>query len=94
MPKVYNKRTDKNIPKDAIYAGRPGRWGNEYRIGAPHPKTGRPMTRTDVIQLYQGDIENDPERLEELKQYKGIDWVCWCAPLKCHADVLMELANA
>ncbi len=92
MPRVLNKRTDK-IPPDAIYAGRPGKWGNKYRIGAPHPDTGKPMTRLDVIALYRKDLENDPKRLEELKRYKGCDWWCWCAPLPCHADVLLELAN-
>lgn len=28
------------------------------------------------------------------KELKGKDLVCWCAPLPCHADVLLELANA
>ena len=92
MPKVWNKR-DPNCPKDAIYGGRPGKWGNKYRIGAPHPETGKPMTRGDVIYLHRKEIENDPEKLEELKQYRGKDWVCWCAPLPCHCDTLLELAN-
>ncbi|GAG87489.1 unnamed protein product, partial [marine sediment metagenome] len=26
-------------------------------------------------------------------ELKGKDLVCWCAPLPCHADVLLELAN-
>jgi hypothetical protein len=25
---------------------------------------------------------------------RGRDLVCWCAPLACHGDVLIRLANA
>ena len=31
MPKVLNKRTD-TIPPDAVYVGRPSKWGNPFRI--------------------------------------------------------------
>lgn len=92
MPKVWNKR-DPGCPKDAVYVGRPSKWGNKYRIGAPHPTTGKPMTRLEVINLYRQDLENSPALLAELKKYAGCDWSCWCAPLPCHADVLLELAN-
>jgi hypothetical protein len=29
-----------------------------------------------------------------LPELRGKDLVCWCAPDACHADVLLELANA
>lgn len=32
MPKVWNRR-DPNIPPDAIYVGRPTKWGNPFVIG-------------------------------------------------------------
>jgi len=92
--KVLNKRIDV-IPLDAIYVGRPSKWGNPYQIGIRG-------TREDVIQLYREDIEDaiacNPYFLEELK---GRDLVCWCHnwdgqgvnPNYCHADVLLELAN-
>ena len=31
MSRVYNKR-DKNVPSDAVYVGRPSKWGNRYPI--------------------------------------------------------------
>lgn len=88
MPKVYNKRTDKNIPTNAIYVGRPSKWGNPFRIG----KDG---SRADVISKYRSRVLNilqssDSHYLDELR---GKNLVCWCAPLPCHADVLIELAN-
>jgi len=85
--KVWNKR-DPNCPKDAIYIGRPSKWGNPYQIGVSG-------TRGEVIQMYREDIEDaivsNPHYLDELK---GKDLVCWCAPKPCHGDVLLELVGA
>jgi hypothetical protein len=84
--KVWNKR-DKNCPKDAVYVGRPSKWGNPYKIGING-------TRSEVLLMYQVDLEDIlkcyPWYLDELK---GKDLVCWCAPLPCHADILLELVN-
>jgi hypothetical protein len=82
--KVWNKR-DKNVPPDAVYVGRPSKWGNPFKIG----KHG---TREQVIEAYRlwllrGNLKDD------LNELKGKDLVCWCSPLPCHADVLLELAN-
>jgi hypothetical protein len=29
-----------------------------------------------------------------LGELRGMDSACWCAPLACHGDVLLRLANA
>ena len=29
----------------------------------------------------------------DITELRGKDLVCWCAPLPCHADILLELAN-
>jgi hypothetical protein len=86
--KVWNKR-DPNCPKGAIYVGRPSKWGNHYKIG-------RDGTREEVIAKYRDWLENSVSPLLtnlDLRELKGKDLVCWCAPLPCHADVLLELAN-
>ena len=31
--------------------------------------------------------------VDALGELRGKDLVCWCAPLPCHADVLLELAE-
>jgi len=86
MSKVFNKATDV-IPTGAIYVGRPSKWGNPFIIG-------RDGTREEVIAKYadwlDGMIYNELLDLDELK---GKDLVCWCAPLSCHADILLELSN-
>ena len=86
MPRVLNKRTDK-IPPDAVYVGRPTKWGNPFVIGEDG-------NREEVVGRYEYWIERQLQLMDELPELKGKDLVCWCSPLPCHADVLMELANA
>ncbi len=87
IPQVWNKR-DRHTPPDAVYVGRPTKWGNPFVIG----KDG---TRKQVISRYEdwvcAGIEVGDLNLAELR---GKDLVCWCAPLACHGDVLLRLANA
>ena len=87
MPKVWNKK-DPNCPKDAVYVGRPSKWGNPYKIG-------RDGSRTEVIELYRHYLaqRNLIHTKLDLSELSGKDLACWCAPLPCHADVLLELAN-
>ena len=83
--KVLNQRTDA-IPEDAVYVGRPSKWGNPFSIG----KDG---TRDQVITAYIAWFALNKKLHLDLSELNGKDLVCWCAPLPCHADVLLELAN-
>ena len=83
MPQVYNKRTP-HVMHNAVYVGRPTKWGNPYRIG----KDG---TREQIIAKYRAWL---PMSGLDVRELKGKCLVCWCYPLPCHADVLLELANA
>ena len=89
MPKVWNKR-DPLTPKDALYVGRPTKWGNPYVIG-------RDGTRAEVIAKYKDFLTDliytSDLFMADLHELRGRDLVCWCAPKACHADVLLELAN-
>ena len=85
-------------PAGAIVVSRPSRWGNPFRPGQPHPETGEPLTRAEMVRLYRAHVspggagELAPEALDELR---GHDLACWCRlDQPCHADVLLELANA
>lgn len=84
-PRVLNKRTDE-IPPDAIYVGRPSKWGNPFVLSTNIP-------RHIAVHEYHKWILKQPELMNSLHELRGKDLVCWCAPLPCHADVLLELAN-
>lgn len=69
-----------------VYIGRPSKWGNPFTIG----KDG---TRAEVIQKYREWILTQPELLSQLGELKGKVLGCWCSPLPCHGDVLVELVE-
>lgn len=86
-PKVLNKYKD-TIPKDAVYIGRPTIWGNPFVIGIDG-------TREEVIAKYEERIKEQPPLKGHIKHVlKGKDLVCFCAPLPCHGDILLKIANA
>ena len=88
MIRVANKHSWKHakaiLQPDAVYVGRPSKWGNPYEIG-------RDGTREEVIAKYRAWIAERPELVDELAAMNPRTLVCWCAPLPCHADVLKEL---
>lgn len=91
MSKVLNKRTD-HIPEGSVYVGRPSKWGNPFRIH--RRRRGGEFANTIAIMAYKEYLEQHPEIVESArKELRGKDLVCWCAPLLCHADILLELAN-
>lgn len=85
MTRVLNKRVD-GMPPGAVYIGRPSIWGNPFVIG----KDG---SRDDVIAKYHAWLMSQPGLRSNLPQLRGKDVVCWCAPCRCHGDVLVRLAN-
>jgi hypothetical protein len=75
VPQVLNKRTaSKEQLAQAIYVGRPTRWGNPYVIG----KDG---SRADVVRLYAQHIL-PTFTAADLARLRGKDLVCYCAPQK------------
>ena len=84
MPKVLNKYKDGGI---GVYIGRPSIWGNPFVIG----KDGN---RDAVIEKYRNWLLSKPDLVQKVKtQLKGKDLVCFCAPAKCHGDILLQIAN-
>lgn len=69
-----------------IYIGRPGKWGNPFRIGPDGD-------RNEVIRKYREWIMGQPELLASLHELKGKRLGCWCKPAACHGDVLVELVE-
>lgn len=87
MPNLYNKHYN-NAPPGAVYIGRPSRWGNKFSV----EEFGRDLA---VHNHREWLLEPAQEPLREAirKHLRGKDLVCWCAPLKCHGELLLEIAN-
>jgi hypothetical protein len=51
---------------------------------------------TEAVKLFRDELMDSPGRLAEVRDaLVGKNLACWCAsPSPCHADVLIELANA
>ena len=87
MPQVYNKR-DKLIPADAVYVGRPSKWGNPFTVAIHGRKKAVDHYRTYIYGPRQAPIREAMK-----KELRGKDLICWCAPDPCHADIILEIAN-
>lgn len=74
----------KGLPAGTIRIGRPSMWGN--------PFTAERHGRERAIQLFRvyaiDRMRRQPGWLEPLR---GKDLACFCSPLACHGDVILEL---
>jgi hypothetical protein len=91
MPTVCNIRGKprgwKPEPGEGVYIGRPGSWGNPFEIG-------RHGDRDEVVRKYRAWLLGQPELVAKARrELAGKDLWCWCAPLRCHGDVLLAVAN-
>jgi hypothetical protein len=57
-------------------------------------RAGRDGSREEVIAKYRVRLLRQPDLMAALPQLRGKDLVCWCDPDACHADVLLDVANA
>lgn len=87
MTKVLNARqVGRQSTPDRRYIGRPDPLGNPFVIG-------RDGTRAEVIAKYRAWAPQQPHVMAALPHLVGKDVVCWCAPLPCHGDVLLEMVQ-
>lgn len=91
--KLYNKHAG-NVPADAIYIGRPTKWGNPFSHMQNTAAQYKVASREEAVSSYEEWIQTKPELIMDLKkELRGKSLVCFCAPLRCHGEVLMRLAN-
>lgn len=89
MPELFNMRGGQDsYPCWAVRIDRRTKWGNRFIIG-------QDGTREEVIAKFEHWLINSPKLLAAVKaELRGKDLLCWCAPLPCHGDVLLKVANA
>jgi hypothetical protein len=77
------------MPKNTVYVGRPGMHGNPFRVGVNG-------SVADCVRLYRDWLRPQRAYLREIsRELRGKNLACWCRlDQPCHADVLLELANA
>jgi len=94
MPRVWNKHTEAP-PADAVYVGRPTAFGNPFSHMTGTLAAHRVRTRHEAIVAFERWFVAQPALIERAKlELRGKDLVCWCAPLPCHAAVLLRIANS
>ena len=83
--RVINIKRDEK-PDNYTYIGRGSKWGNPFVMNSQ-------SNRDVVVKLYKEYIENKKELMNDLEELRGRTLGCYCKPLKCHGDVLIELLN-
>lgn len=98
MKRIQRRRTKGwKMPENAVYVGRPTKWGNPYKVGdliGPF-LDGPRVTPIDAVMWYRGWLLEQIVRDKlDLNELKGKDLACFC-PLDqpCHVDVLIEFCK-
>lgn len=92
-----------------VKTDRTTKWGNPFKL-KPLPNRGRyalgrrraleSEQRTQIVEMYKIALLRCtegpwPALRDSLNELRGKNLACWCRPGDvCHADVLLELANA
>ena len=97
--RIQRKRTRGwRMPPNTVYVGRPTRWGNPYDWKTIGRETAVKFFRLELLSYVDG-LGVEATKVQEIKKalaaLRGKDLACWCRlDQPCHADVLLELANA
>lgn len=83
----------KKEPYD-VYIGRPGSWGNPFSFKENTLAEFKVSTREECVSEYEKWLLKQPNLIEKVKlELKNKVLGCWCAPLSCHGDILIKIAN-
>lgn len=101
-----SRRKGWRMPENTVKVARPGPWGNPFVVtGKVRAGAGIGVeyiavpTVDDAVACYREMFVMEGPRAdwlrEHLNELRGKNLACWCKPGEpCHADVLLELANA
>ena len=84
-----NEEFDVYIGREVPEHGLPAsKWGNPFVL-----EDDSDAARDRVIAVYREWIVQQSELMASLGELRGQRLGCWCAPKRCHGDVLAQLAN-
>jgi hypothetical protein len=93
--RLWNKR-DGRAPEGSVYIGRPTVFGNPFtHLELPGSNAVKVDTREDAVAAFERYLHETP-RLQEriLRELRGKVLVCWCAPKKCHGEVILKFLDS
>lgn len=87
----------KHKPFD-VYIGRGGPWGNPFSHLARSAAKFRVGTRDEAISEFERwarESEDAQARWirAHVHELRGLRLGCWCAPARCHGEVLVQMAK-
>ena len=93
------------MPPNTVKVDRSTKWGNPFFVGETYPiveegsstPIGQSKIETveDAVSAFRPWCEEYMGQWGDLEPLRGKNLACWCKPgAPCHADVLLELANA
>ena len=76
----------REVPEHGIPASK---WGNPFVL-----MDDSEAERDRVIAVYREWVVKQPQLMASLGELRGQRLGCWCAPKRCHGDVLVELIES
>lgn len=74
------------LPANAVFVDRGSPWENPFHLGTHG-------NREEIYNRYEWLLAHSPEQLEAIDHLQGKDLICFHAPAKGHADLLLMLAS-
>ena len=79
----YDVYIGREVPEFGLEASK---WGNPFVLADDSD-----AERQRSIAQYREWVLSQPDLMSALEELRGKRLACWCAPLACHGDVLVEL---
>lgn len=86
MERIQRQRTKGwRMPADAVYVGRPTRWGNPFTLAQHSPQ--------EACQLFEQQLQGRPQLVADAHSVlSGKRLACWCRlDQPCHADTWLRV---
>jgi hypothetical protein len=87
QPKVVHCR---RAPSGSfVYVGRPSVFGNPFPLEDPTDDTARDQVIRHYHDWFHQRVATDSVFRQAVLALRGRDLGCWCAPRRCHAEVIL-----
>lgn len=67
------------------------KWHNPYKVAKGTPITDEAVEA--IVTRYEAYVRSSPTLMASLPELVGKRLACWCAPNRCHTEVLLKLCD-